>query len=292
MPCCSTGWPSSSGRSSTTIPASIPTTAPACRGSPTTHLVDDLFGLIDHLNVGRAFLFGLSFGSTIALKALHREPRRFPRAAVQGGFAHRTFTAAERWALRLGRLVPGTVARLPLRRRSWPTTAGSEFPALLDDRWDYYIEQNGLTPIRSLAHRVDLLTGLDLRPILPAIPTEILLLQGNEDRIVPRRDFEVLQAALPKAEAVIMPTVGHQPHLTHAEVMAQLVHQWLFPAPRGRAAARRRAERVRSRDQRPLPPRSRFSSASSSRSAGLGGGAGLGLGGGAGLGLRARLIAV
>jgi pimeloyl-ACP methyl ester carboxylesterase len=84
-----------------------------------------------------------------------------------------------------------------------------------------------------MAHRIALLTGLDLRPILPAIPTEILLVQGNEDRIVPRRDFEVLKAALPKAEAAILPTVGHQPHMTHAEVMAQLIHQWLLPCAEG-----------------------------------------------------------
>ena len=84
-----------------------------------------------------------------------------------------------------------------------------------------------------MAHRIALLTGLDLRPILPAIPTEILLVQGNEDRIVPRRDFEVLKAALPKAEAAILPTVGHQPHMTHAEVLAQLIHQWLLPCAEG-----------------------------------------------------------
>jgi pimeloyl-ACP methyl ester carboxylesterase len=197
------------------------------------HLVDDVFGLIDHLNVGRAFLVGISFGSTVTLRALHREPRRFPRAAVQGGFAHRSFSPAERWALRLGRLVPGTAARLPMRRRILSYNSRPEFPSLLDDRWDYYIEQNGLTPIRSLAHRVGLLTGLDLRPILPAIPTELLLLQGNEDRIVPRRDFEILKSALPRAEAAIMPTVGHQPHMTHAEVLAQLVHQWLLPCAEG-----------------------------------------------------------
>jgi pimeloyl-ACP methyl ester carboxylesterase len=205
------------------------------------HLVDDLFGLIDHLNVGRAFLVGLSFGSTIALKALHREPRRFPRSALQGGFAHRRFSAAERWALRLGRLVPGRVSRLPLQRTVLAYNSRPEFPSLLDDRWDFYIEQNGLTPIRSLAHRVDLLTGLDLRPILSTISAEILLLQGNEDRIVPHRDFEVLKAALTKAEAVIMPTVGHQPHLTHAEVMAQMVHQWFLPCSEGPGGCSERA---------------------------------------------------
>jgi pimeloyl-ACP methyl ester carboxylesterase len=196
-------------------------------------LVDDVFGLIDHLNVGRAFLVGLSFGSTVTLKSLHREPRRFPRSAVQGGFAYRPFSAAERCALRLGRLVPGTVSRLPFRRTVLSYNSKTEFPSLLEDRWDFYLEQNGRTPIRSLAHRVDLLTGLDLRPILPAIPAEVLLLQGNADRIVPQRDFETLKAALPRAKAVVMPTVGHQPHLTHAELLAQLIHQWLLPCAEG-----------------------------------------------------------
>jgi pimeloyl-ACP methyl ester carboxylesterase len=196
-------------------------------------LVDDVFGLIDHLKVGRAFVFGASFGSTVALRMLHREPRRFPRAAVQGGFAYRPFTPAEHWALRLGRLIPGTAARLPFRRRVLAYNSRLEFPSLLDDRWDYHLEQHALTPIRSLAHRSALLTRLDLRPILPAIPTELLLIQGNEDRVVPRRDFEVLRAALPKAEAAILPTVGHLPHLTHAEVLAQVIHQWLLPCAEG-----------------------------------------------------------
>ena len=100
------------------------------------------------------------------LKALHREPRRFPRAAVQGAFAHREFTLGERWALRLGRLVPGKVRRLPLRRPILTYNSKAEFPSLLEDRWSFYLEENGLTPIKSLAHRVKLLTDLDLRPIL------------------------------------------------------------------------------------------------------------------------------
>ena len=197
------------------------------------HLVDDLFRLIDHLNIGRSFLVGLSFGSTITLRALLREPRRFPRSAIQGGFAHRRFSAAERWALRLGRMIPGTAASLPLRRQILSYNSRPEFPALLNDRWDFYVEQNSLTPIRSLAHRVDLLTRFDLRPLLPTISAEVLLLQGREDRIVPHRDFEALRDAIPKAESVVMPTVGHQPHITHAEILGQLIHQFLLPCAEG-----------------------------------------------------------
>jgi 3-oxoadipate enol-lactonase/4-carboxymuconolactone decarboxylase len=196
-------------------------------------LVDDVFGLIDHLRIGRSFLFGPSFGSTIVLGALLREPRRFPRAALQGGFARRRFTGAERLALRMGRWVPGTTDRLPLREAVLAWNNKSHFPTLIADRWPLYLEQNGLTPIASLAQRLDLLARLDLRPQLGQVPTEIILLQGNEDRIVARAHFDELCAGLPKAQGVIMPQVGHQPHYTHAEALAQVIGEFLLPCAPG-----------------------------------------------------------
>ena len=196
-------------------------------------LVDDLFGLIEHLNIGRVFLAGLSFGSTITLAALHREPRRFPKAVVQGAFARRRFSVPERLALAFGRLLPGTTSRLPFHDAVLAYNNRSHFPEILADRWAYYLEQNGLTPIAALAHRLDILATLDLRPILSAIPTEILLLQGNEDRIVAQNHFDELRAALPHAEGVVMPMVGHQPHYTHAEALAQVIGEWLLPCAPG-----------------------------------------------------------
>jgi len=205
------------------------------RLSRITHenLVDDLFGLIEHLRIGRVFLLGLSFGTTVTLAALHREPRRFPKAVLQGAFAHRRFTHLEGLALRLARRMPGTTARLPLREAILSYNSKNHFPSILADRWPFYLEQNGLTPIAPLAHRLGLLARLDLRPILAGIPTEILLLQGNEDRIISRRHFEGLRTGLPHAEGVIMPLVGHQPHYTHAEALAQVTGEWLLPCDPG-----------------------------------------------------------
>src|SRR5205807_461669 len=51
--------------------------------------VADLFALLDHLAIHRCFLLGSSFGSTIALAALHAQPDRFSHAILQGGFARR-----------------------------------------------------------------------------------------------------------------------------------------------------------------------------------------------------------
>ena len=185
-------------------------------------LVANLFEVMDGLNIGRAFLVGISFGSTLTLKALQRDPRRFPKAALQGGFSRRRFSVAEKLALKLGRLFPGTSGSLPLHETVLTYNNRLHFPKEIDDRWQHYVEQNARTPIRSLAHRLDLVTRLDLRPILPQIQTPVLLAQGNEDRIVPRPYFEELQKALPQAQGAILPLVGHQPHYTHPEALAQL----------------------------------------------------------------------
>jgi pimeloyl-ACP methyl ester carboxylesterase len=192
-------------------------------------LVDDLFGLIDHLGIGRAFLAGISFGSTIALRAQHRESRRFPKTVLQGAFAHRRFTAAERLALVLGRTIPGQASRLPLRERVLAYNSKMDFPRVIEDRWPFYLEENGKTPIRALAHRTSLVARLDLRPILSAISGEVLLIQGREDRIVPERYFQELKVSLPRCESIVMPTVGHVPHLTHAEALSHVIREWLLP---------------------------------------------------------------
>jgi pimeloyl-ACP methyl ester carboxylesterase len=193
------------------------------------HLVDDLFGLIDHLDLGSVFLAGISFGATMVLEALAREPLRFPRSVVQGAFLRRRFTPAEHLALFLGRRVTGTAARLPLRERILAYNSRMDFPRVIEDRWPFYLEQNGLTPIKALAHRATLLSRLDLRPSAMRIVGDLLLIHGREDRIVPLRYFEELKAVLPRSESVIMPTVGHIPHLTHAESLARLMADWLLP---------------------------------------------------------------
>jgi pimeloyl-ACP methyl ester carboxylesterase len=121
------------------------------------------------------------------------------------------------------------VARLPFRRAVLTYNARLEFPSIIDDRWRFYVMENGLTPIRALAHRCDMLASLDLRPILPKLDAEILLIQGREDRIIGRREFELLKSALPRATDVVLPTVGHQVHLTHGELLASLIGEWFLP---------------------------------------------------------------
>ena len=189
-------------------------------------LADDLLGLIDHLGLVDPVPIGVSFGSTVTLRALHRAPTVFSKGVTQGGFAFRGFRIEERLALRLGRLFPGTVGRLPFRGPVLAANSRGEFRDEIADRWPLYLEENALTPIASMAHRVSLLGQLDLRPMLPAIPAEVLLIHGDRDRIVPRIAFDVLASSLPHGRPVLMAGVGHQPHYTHAEEFASAVAEF------------------------------------------------------------------
>src|SRR5262249_20081156 len=118
-------------------------------------LVADLLGLVEHLRLGRAYLFGPSFGSTIALRALHGAPERFPAAGRRGGLARRRFRLGERLALLYGRRFLGrTLSGIPLHDSVLMQRQRGEFPAALADHWDHFIRENGLTPMAALAHRL------------------------------------------------------------------------------------------------------------------------------------------
>jgi pimeloyl-ACP methyl ester carboxylesterase len=189
-------------------------------------LVDDLLGLMDHLGWPGACPFGLSFGSTITLKALHKAPERFPKAVLQGAFARRRLAPHERLALAVGRRIKGHSSRLPFHELGLSRNNKKTFPTGWPDLWRYYVEENGRTPIASLTHRLDLLDKLDLRPILPEIRQEVRVIHGTADRIVPMRFHEELVAGLPAGQSILMNRVGHQPHWTDPEELARLVSEF------------------------------------------------------------------
>lgn len=191
-------------------------------------LTDDLRGLLDRLGGERVSAFAASFGSTVLLETLRRDPARVVRAAIQGGFACRPMSGSERAALRLGRRLPGRMADLPLRRPVLAWHNRHTFPrAVVADRWPIFVAENGQTQIAGMAHRLDLMAAVDLRPALGAISVPILLIHGDADGIVPIGYFDILRTGLPQAEAVLWPGVGHQPHYTHPERLAEAVEAFL-----------------------------------------------------------------
>src|SRR5262249_49085536 len=129
-------------------------------------LVHDFWALLDHLGIGESYVFGSSFGSTIALAARHAQPGGRKRGLLQGGVAHRPLRGAELFLSRLGRFLPGSLRVMPRREAALRRAHFSAFAARSPEHWRRFVTETGSAPIRALAYQALLLQGVDLRPLL------------------------------------------------------------------------------------------------------------------------------
>jgi pimeloyl-ACP methyl ester carboxylesterase len=192
-------------------------------------LAADLLALLDYLHVPQAYLLGSSFGSTISLAAMHDKPDRFPRAVLQGGFAWRPLARAELTLARMARYWPGTMRFVPFRAKAMRLAHSGPFARCAPEVWEFFLSYTGLVPITTLACHVLLLHDTDLRPILPAIRQPILMVCGDRDPLVRRAHEEVLLTGLPNVRRLELDNCGHFPFLTHPDVLAEIVRQFLTP---------------------------------------------------------------
>jgi pimeloyl-ACP methyl ester carboxylesterase len=189
------------------------------------HLIDDLLHLSDHLHLKQASLFGHSFGTTIALKALHDQPQRFHRSVLTCGFAHRPLTPTHWWLSAVARLIPPgpRLAHWRARNEALRRLHYRGFECVEPQRWPFFLEQTGQTPISAMGHWGHVLHKLDLRPLLPAIRQPVLIVSGDDDRLVPQQCQQELFHGLPNAIMFQLQGCGHLPTLTHPEALVHAV---------------------------------------------------------------------
>jgi pimeloyl-ACP methyl ester carboxylesterase len=193
-------------------------------------LVADAFSILDHLRIEQAYLYGSSFGSTIALAAMHGRPERIPRAVLQGGFARRPLAPAERALASMARYWPGTMRYMPFRTKALRMAHFGPFADRPRELWDHFIKYTGEVPIAVLARHGLLLHETDVRPILPQIRQPILMVCGDRDALVRPIHEQLLLDGLPNVRRLELDNCGHFPYLTHSEALAEIVRQFLTPA--------------------------------------------------------------
>lgn len=192
-------------------------------------LVKDLFALLDHLRWKQSYVFGSSFGATIALAAAHAQPKRLPRLLLQGGFARRPLARAELFLARLTCYVPGSMRHLPFRERILQQSHFEPFAKQPPEAWQTFLEWCGETPIAAAARQALVLHRVDLRRILPEIRQPVLLVCGERDSLIGAAHEDVLLRGLPNAGRVVIPECGHMPSYTHPETIAAITRDFLTP---------------------------------------------------------------
>jgi pimeloyl-ACP methyl ester carboxylesterase len=192
-------------------------------------LVDDFWALLDHLKISRGYVLGSSFGSTIALTAMHQRPEHLPRGILQGGLALRPLRRVERLLARFGRILPGPTGRLPYREKVTFKVNGGGFKDKNESIYRYFVDSTGRTPVKAFARQALLLDRVDLRPLLANVKQPVLLFCGDLDVVARPIHAEILLNGLPNARRVIIEGCGHVPGYSHPEVLAEVVRQFLTP---------------------------------------------------------------
>jgi pimeloyl-ACP methyl ester carboxylesterase len=191
--------------------------------------VTDLLALVEHLGLRQAYLFGSSFGSTIALGALGLKPERFPRAVLQGGFARRPLAKAEVMLASWARYWRGHMAALPFRNTLLKTSHEAPFIEREPGVWNFFMQRSGAPLMAAVARRALMIHRTDLRPLLPQIHLPVLLICGDHDPLVGKQCEQELQRGLPLASRAEIENCGHLPQYSHPEVLAEVVTRFLTP---------------------------------------------------------------
>jgi pimeloyl-ACP methyl ester carboxylesterase len=180
-----------------------------------------LFGLMDTLGIRKAVLVGNSAGGRVAVQAALSDPTRVlglvlvDAAIYQGGGA------------RFGLLAP--IIETPQMDRLGPffarSLAGEEGNQFLQTAWH---DPSRITAEINAGYRLPLQVdnwdvalweftkvgsgSEDLAPRLAELKMPVLVVTGDDDRIVPTDLSRQLAADIPGAALAVMPACGHVPH--------------------------------------------------------------------------------
>lgn len=187
------------------------------------HLVDDLFALLDHLQLSRAVLCGLSMGGYVALRAIERDASR-----VSGLVLANTQAGADGNEAKLKRAdgirklrtqgVQGYVDGFLKTALSSATHARS--PAVVDAARAMMLQSSSEAMVHGL---LAIATRTDTTASLSQIEVPTCVIAGEQDAIVKPQVMRELSERIPGAAYHLLPDVGHLSNLEAPEAFNRLL---------------------------------------------------------------------
>jgi pimeloyl-ACP methyl ester carboxylesterase len=191
--------------------------------------------LLDELGIYRVTLVGHSFGGGVAMQFVHQHPDYCERLVLigSGGLGPELG-----WTLRL-MSAPGAEVVLPLIAPQRAVTVGNRVQtylaslglrsAAVDETWsaysslaDHKSRDAFLRTLRAVVdYRGQAVSAFNRLHFASGLP--VLLIWGEQDRIIPASHAHAAHDALPGSRLVTLPGAGHYPHLEAAsEVTADI----------------------------------------------------------------------
>jgi pimeloyl-ACP methyl ester carboxylesterase len=179
------------------------------------HLVDDLFRVLDALNIEQCVLAGESAGAFVVLEAALRQPSRFTGLVIVDGRYEGGKSAGAT------RFIEGCKADFAATMKMFVNACVPEEDAKAEKRWGEQIVMR--SNAQAAVQLMECLEPVELQSRLPQISLPTLLLHGSRDVITPVASSEKLAALLPNAKLQIIEGAGHVPTVTRPDVVAEAI---------------------------------------------------------------------
>jgi pimeloyl-ACP methyl ester carboxylesterase len=196
-------------------------------------LANDCIGLLDALNIRQAHVFGHSMGGFIAQAMALDHPERIHKLILAatnfGGPNH--IPVSEQVLAILSDVSGDPMERF---RRGLQVSVAPGFAERHPEVIEAWIAYRLANPLDPLANQAQMGVGLGLYPEeacfekkLPAMKLPTLILFGEQDRIVPTANAELLARQIPNSRVQFLPNAGHHFPLEVPEVAVAAVVDFL-----------------------------------------------------------------
>lgn len=181
------------------------------------NMVDDLFTVMDKMEIETCILAAESAGGIVAVTAALQQPERFDGLVLVDALLHNEESQGNRLFIHglktnfeqtIGQFVDSCVLETEPNSkeiRSW----GRKILARS-------------TPDAAV-RLLEVTFGVDLRPRLSEITTPTLIIHGDGDNLVPVSDAEHTASQIPGSQLHIIKGAGHVPTVTRAKEVADLI---------------------------------------------------------------------
>jgi 3-oxoadipate enol-lactonase len=190
-------------------------------------MAEDIAGLLDHLEIDRAAIGGLSMGGYITFALLRSAAERFSAVILADTKAQPDTPAGREDRRKMIDLVHSGGARavadlmLPKRLSATGDRTHPELESGVRRMIEAAPAASLASAIHAMMHRPDSTAELD------RISCPVLVLAGEDDAVTPVADAEAMQQRIVRSRLVVVPRAGHLSNLQSPDAFSQALADFL-----------------------------------------------------------------
>lgn len=172
-------------------------------------------------------MHGSSFGAAVAIRTAVRTPQRIGALILHDVARVRRLSLGESLLTRVFRRSARTLQQVPGRVRVAEVNHRRWFPPLDPDRWDWFLEVTGTTPLRLLAAQARSIHGVDQTADFQRLSSPVLVFDVEGLGPMACEEQQRVRELLPHGKSASLHSTGSYPGLTHPHRLKKLIEQFL-----------------------------------------------------------------